>query len=141
MFEIEKIHYNLNLLDLLYNYQLITNKQFIIIKKLKKYYSNYTEGKTIPSYNNIRIQGGKIQDKFEENIDKSKYWLKMLRLYKNYKIDLNDFTNDLFLDKQVFYFIGFYKNKFYDFLYFVINNVDIITKTYFKIVKKNNKKF
>ena len=125
-FEFEERHYSLNLLDLFYNYQLITDKQYSFYNFIKKKYKKYIINNSYFNFDVVKTTGGKSFDKTEDIFDLSRDYLKIKRIVKE---DLTLFENTIFINKQYKYFLNERKD-IYDFIYHILELMDLIFEKY-----------
>ena len=98
----------LNLLDLLYNYQLITDEEYGLISEIKKSYKHCKSFSFIASYNYVRTRGGKSREEMVDIVDSRRQYLRFEKCTK-------EIEDTLLIDKQAIYFLQkLGENEFYN---------------------------
>lgn len=118
----------LNLLDLFFSYQLITDEEYTLMKKIKESYKKCKDFTCIASYMAQRIQGGKLEDKITEIYETNRYYFKLQRLISN-NIDI--LKDTILIDKQAIYYyidnnIDYNDDKFNNFCNIILKIIDDI---------------
>ena len=124
----------LNVLDYIYNNQLITDEEYELISKLKKAFQKTKGFKVTAWIDGIRIEGGKSIDGMEQYYINNYDYVKLKRII-NFNIE--DVENILLTEHSIQLFYDKCKekdetlNSFYSFLYNICEIIDNIYSCFF----------
>lgn len=130
----------LNLLDLLYNLQLITDEQYGLVLYIK---DAYTQIKDFSSNSILRVQIKTNKNNIEDIFISNLKWIKIKRLIK---FNTTLIENTILINKQsIYYYNELGEDKFYDLIYELCLLIDKLytifySDDYEKRVKLLNKK-
>lgn len=123
MLNLENDFLKLNLLDYIYNNQLIEDEKYGLILHIKKTFQNTRDFKTTSFIDNLKTEGGKSIDRVEEFYLNNHQYIKLQRIMA---FNSDFLENTLFTEKQTF---CYYKNN-KDFHDFILQVCELIDKVY-----------
>ena len=134
----------LNLVDLLYNLQLITDEQYGLVLYIKDAYTqirDFSSNSILYTY--IKVQGGKNTNITEEILMSNLKWIKLKRLIT---FNTTLIENTILINKQsIYYYNELGEDRFYDLIYELCLLIDKLYAIFYlddyeKRIKLLNKK-